>query len=94
MFLNIVQTSIGGYYCIRLYTTDKLDPQYSNIFCDKRIAKVLGIDYEEYKNKFLNDFNAFESNNENFYFNSENNAKKAIEWLEPYLVAKMLVGDK
>lgn len=54
---------------------------------EQRIAELLGLEYIIYREKLLNDFNAYTefniyTNMENIYFYSDEDAIKAFEWIE------------
>lgn len=64
--------------------------QYENRIMDHSIAEIIGLHIDEYHN-ILEKFGAFEDTCQ-FYFSSLEDCKKAIEYLEAYLVAKKLRG--
>jgi hypothetical protein len=64
--------------------------QYGNFIIDYSIAEIIGLCIDEYHD-ILEKFGAFEDTCQ-FYFSSSEDCKKAIEYLEAYLVAKKLRG--
>jgi len=61
---------------------------------DKSICSILDIDLNVYQKSLKENYNAFaikrNSTRKEMYFSTEQDAKKALEWVESILIANML----
>jgi len=65
---------------------------YSNLFTDYQLAKLLGIPRQHYQDYLIENYNAFVINDE-AYFESKEHAQNAIEWIISSCIINKLIGD-
>jgi len=81
--IESIKSIVNGLYFVAVY----IDQRFGDV--DESVAYILNFSLEKYKN-ILFHYNAIEKEDGELYFINENDAKKAIEYLNDYFIMAKL----